>query len=191
MQKDGDTPLDQTDQAAKIERLCNAGPPFKMYNYADTEDPKSITYWTINNKRSDDRVEGEDTAISYGPAKYPTSARFRRGPSYYPRSNGTDFPNNSTTPSTNSPHSSRLVISNNAQHTASGLCESESSFGPDFFNPADGTFCRMTDKTLWPVCDNSTAVDNCFHKDLQKLVVNGLATRDTPYDNVLDWTSDN
>ncbi|KAI1774803.1 hypothetical protein F4818DRAFT_418994 [Hypoxylon cercidicola] len=177
VQKEGQEPVTDGDQGAKIDHLCNAGPPFKMYQYADVKDPKSITYYPISNKRD------EETAISYAPPTYATSAKFRRGSSHYPRSNGTDA-------SGKNPHFNRLVMSNAAQHTAVGLCESETSLGPDFLNVADGTFCRMSDKTLWPVCDAAAQiVDNCFNKDLQQLIVNGLSTRDTPYENVVDWTS--
>ncbi|KAI6089813.1 hypothetical protein F4821DRAFT_53026 [Hypoxylon rubiginosum] len=179
VQKKDDTPIDQIDQGAKIDHLCNSGPPFKMYKYSDVHDPKSITYWTINNKRDE-----ESTAIAYGPSKRTASAKFGSGSSHYPRSNGTDATGS------NNPHFNRLVMSSAAQHTAAGLCESETSVGPDFLNVADGTFCRMSDKTLWPVCDASAQiVDNCFNKDSQQLIVNGLATRDVPYEHVTDWTS--
>ncbi|KAI4859909.1 hypothetical protein F4820DRAFT_462101 [Hypoxylon rubiginosum] len=187
VQKDGDTPISDVDQAAKVDRLCNAGPPFKMYQYADVKDPKGITFWTINNKR-DDEDAAEGTAVSYGPPTYPASAKFRRGSSssHYPRSNGTD----TSSGNSSNPHFNRLIMSNAAQHTAAGLCESETSLGPDFLNVADGTFCRMSDKTLWPVCDaGAQVVDNCFSMDVHQLVVNGLTTRDTPYEYVDDWTS--
>ncbi|KAI1378582.1 hypothetical protein F4677DRAFT_372060 [Hypoxylon crocopeplum] len=177
--KEGDQlPSDPTDQANKVDYLCNKGPPFKMYNYADVHDPKSITYWTINNKRTEEDL---GTAVSYAPSPYPVSAKFHRSAHhYYPRANGTAGASN--------PHANRLVKSNSAQHTAAGLCDSPTSVGPDFLNVADGTFCRMSDKTLFPVCDGAAIVDNCFSTDLQQLVVNGVSARDTPYDNVVDWT---
>ncbi|KAL7620434.1 hypothetical protein AAE478_009429 [Parahypoxylon ruwenzoriense] len=185
--KNGDSiPTDPSEQADKIDYLCNRGPPFKMHNFPD-KDPSSITYWTINNRRrsSEDTEEKRSTAVSYGPSKHPVSARFQHGhPSHLARSNGTATARN--------PHANRLVIDNSVEHAAKRLCESETSVGPDFLNVADGTFCRMTDKTLWPVCDGAAgAADNCFNRDLMQLVGGGLATRDSPYKNVLDWTSSN
>ncbi|KAI0384063.1 hypothetical protein F5Y04DRAFT_248889 [Hypomontagnella monticulosa] len=172
-------PTDAAGQAAKIDYLCNSGPPFKMYNFADVKDPKGITFWTINNKRSEGGIEERTTAMSYGPAKHPESAKFRRSESLHARANSTN------------PHINRLVMSNDAQHVADELCKSETSYGPDFVNIASGTFCRMSDKTLFPVCDGAETVDNCFNKDLQQLIVNGVSARDTPYGDVLDWTSSN
>ncbi|OTA92355.1 hypothetical protein M434DRAFT_387364 [Hypoxylon sp. CO27-5] len=174
-----DLPSDPKEQADKIKYFCNQGPPFKMYNYADTKDPHGITYWTIHNKRSENGLQERETAIAYGPPSEANSARFRRGSAaaHYPRNNGT-----------NNPHANRLVMSNKLQHTADGLCDSDTSYGPDFVNVADGTFCRMSDKTKWPVCDGAAIVDNCFNSKTMKLIINGVSARDTPYDNVLDWT---
>ncbi|KAI0483947.1 hypothetical protein GGR56DRAFT_668550 [Xylariaceae sp. FL0804] len=72
----------------------------------------------------------------------------------------------------------RVVISDDvAQHGARDLCASDSSLRPDFLNVGEGLFCRMADKTLWPVME------------LMQFVLNGLATRDAPCSEVLDWTS--
>ncbi|RYP59709.1 hypothetical protein DL771_010778 [Monosporascus sp. 5C6A] len=165
-------PEDPSEQAGRIDRLCNAGPPFKMYKHPDT-DPKSITYWVLGSRRS----EGA-TATSYGPSKYPVSARFQED-RRYSRSNETYH---------NGPHFRNLVIDDNAEHTGRELCESPTSLGPDFINIADGTFCRMSDKTLWPVC-NGQVLDNCFKTDVKQLIIGGVATRDSPYKNIIDWTS--
>ncbi|RYO97129.1 hypothetical protein DL765_011298 [Monosporascus sp. GIB2] len=169
--EDSGFPEDPAEQAARLDYLCNAGPPFKMYNYPET-DPRAITYWILGNKRS----EGA-TATSYGPSKYPVSARFQGNR----RSNGTYYEGLSFR---------NLVIDDNVEHTGRDLCESPTSLGPDFINLADGTFCRMSDKTLWPVC-NEQILDNCFNTDVRQLIVGGVSTRDTPYENVIDWTSVN
>ncbi|KAI0103409.1 hypothetical protein F4814DRAFT_96523 [Daldinia grandis] len=180
--KDGDElPSDEGGMADKVDYLCNRGPPFKMYNYEDNKDPHGITYWVLNNKRSEAGTDNRKIEMSYAPPKYPTSAKF-----------GRDSPRgNSTVPSGSSRQANRLVVSNNAQHTAAELCESKTSYGPDFLDLMDKKFCRMSDKTLWPVCDGADTVDNCFNTDVQQLIINGVSARDSPYSNVVDWTSGN
>lgn len=179
--QDETLPTDAAEQKQKRDFLCNQGPPFKMYQYTDVKDPKTITHWTLSNKNK------RETAISYAPSENPVSARFRHSQEgiKYRRANGTD----DTSASAN-PHTNRLVMSKSAQHSAEGLCQSDTSVGPDFVNVADGTFCRMSDKTLFSVCDGAKTVDNCFNTDLQQLVVNGAVTRDKAYSSVLDWTLD-
>ncbi|KAH7140221.1 hypothetical protein B0J13DRAFT_637641 [Dactylonectria estremocensis] len=83
-----------------------------------------------------------------------------------------------------------LILDNDAEHTTATLCESSTSVGPDFVNAAEGQFCRMSDKTLWPVCSEEIQ-DDCFNTDSQQLIQGGLATRDSPYTVVVDWTNDN
>ncbi|PVH88139.1 hypothetical protein DL98DRAFT_544637 [Cadophora sp. DSE1049] len=65
------------------------------------------------------------------------------------------------------------------------------SRGPDFANIADESFCRMSDKSLWPICSPTGVKDNCFSLDLQQLIIRGKVARDNPYDQVGDWTLDN
>lgn len=56
--------------------------------------------------------------------------------------------------------------------------------GSDFVNVADGQFCRMPDKTLWPICDEDTT-DSCFDLEKQQLVINGVVQRTKKYSNVI------
>jgi len=85
-------------------------------------------------------------------------------------------------------HANRLVVSDDAvNHPTAELCESETSVGPDFVNKAEGQYCRMEDKTLWPLCDASTT-DDCFNLATHTLVIGGKSARDTPYDWVQDWS---
>ncbi|OTB04414.1 hypothetical protein M426DRAFT_11561 [Hypoxylon sp. CI-4A] len=183
-----DLPSDPDDQQDKIDYFCSQQAPFKYYNYADVEDPTSITYWTINDKRSEDGLEERGSAIAYGPSKHAASAKFRRDSATYPRNNGTTTTGGG---SGRNPHANRLVMSNSDEHTADELCESETSYGPDFVNVAHGKFCRMSDKTQWPVCDGAEVTDNCFNTDTQQLLVNGVSARDSPYSSVVDWTTGN
>ncbi|KAJ3565392.1 hypothetical protein NPX13_g7521 [Xylaria arbuscula] len=175
-----DTPEDQT---ARIEYICNSGPPFKLRVQPDT-DPRDITYWTPHTPRSDGLVERDVTGVSYGPSKHAASAKFRRY--HYPRSaNGTTTVHDMVRES--------LVMSDSKIHTATDLCGSETSYGPDFINLSTGMFCSMSDKTLWPICSNGDGADttqkDCFDVASQQLIVGGLKARDEPYKKVIDWTS--
>jgi hypothetical protein len=89
-------------------------------------------------------------------------------------------------PQTN-PHLNNLIISNSTTHSVSELCKSKSSVGPDFVNIGRGKFCRMSNKTLWPIC--TTAIkDKYFNIGSKQLIVGGKATRDTPYADIGDWS---
>ncbi|KAI1160787.1 hypothetical protein F5B18DRAFT_486877 [Nemania serpens] len=177
---DSSIPESQEDKAARADYLCNAGPPFKMYSYPD-QDPNTITYWTPENRRSVSDTRPLATGTSYGLSKHPVSARFQPGQNY-PRTNQT------TTPAL---MSMSLVIGDSEQHSSEGLCDSATSFGPDFMNIQSGTFCRMSDKTIWPVCDAAGTTDKCFNTDLNQLIINGVAARDEPYSKIINWTSSN
>ena len=84
----------------------------------------------------------------------------------------------------------RLVISGNANQSASDLCAHPASLGPDFFNVAEGQFCQMSSKNLYPVCNGDAGVtDNCFNSQTQKLVIGGVSARDEEYTKVIDWTT--
>ena len=84
----------------------------------------------------------------------------------------------------------RLVISSNINQRASDLCTHPTSLGPDFFNIAEGQFCHMSSKTLYPVCsENDGVTDNCFNSQTQKLVIGGFSSRDEEYSKVIDWTT--
>lgn len=158
-----------------------------MFSYPD-KDPNTITHWVLGSRGAEDdehldakRAVPRAATSAWGPAKHPVSARFRTDHQQYRRANETYH---------NGPHFNRLVIDDNTDHTGRALCESPTSLGPDFLNTADGTFCRMSDKTLWPVCDQSQGVsDNCFNRDSKQLMLNGVAARDSPYENVIDWTA--
>ncbi|XDG08366.1 hypothetical protein ABKA04_007981 [Annulohypoxylon sp. FPYF3050] len=164
-------PADPKEQTDKINYFCSQQPAFKYYNYATDPDPRAITAWPITNPRS-------EPFTAYGPAKEAESAKFRRG---------TVYPRQTVNATATNPHENRLVISNSKTHTADGLCGSDTSYGPDFVNTALKTFCRMSDKKQFPVCDKTTT-DNCFNTDSKQLIVNGVSARASPYTDILDWS---
>ncbi|PVH76724.1 hypothetical protein DL98DRAFT_640301 [Cadophora sp. DSE1049] len=66
---------------------------------------------------------------------------------------------------------SRLVVSNITQHSATNLCTSATSWGPDFVSESEGLFCDMGTKTLTPLCEKEN-VEGCLNVDaVQKRVV--------------------
>ncbi|KAI0873665.1 hypothetical protein GGS24DRAFT_517375 [Hypoxylon argillaceum] len=181
VKKPGDPiPASPIDKNPEVDYICNSGVPFKMHTYPD-KDPHSINYWPpTTGRRSLPENQMPDIATSYGPPKHSLSARFQS-------SQGHSKSNQTTT---SQRMKGSLVIGDDVQHSAEGLCASATSSGPDFLNKRTGVFCRMSDKTTWPVCDG-LATDNCFNNDLHQLVINGVASRDEPYTNIIDWTSEN
>lgn len=55
----------------------------------------------------------------------------------------------------------RLVISALATHNATEVCESETSWGPDFVSEAEGVYCNMATHEAVPLCDGGLSED-CF-----------------------------
>lgn len=53
----------------------------------------------------------------------------------------------------------RLIKSDFPEQTAEEICNSETSWGPDFVG-SDGQFCDMGTKTLSPLCSTSN-VEGC------------------------------
>ncbi|KAI0532371.1 hypothetical protein GGR58DRAFT_523129 [Xylaria digitata] len=175
--KEEDPPLDTLEaKEAKANYLCTAGPPFTMHEPPNNHTNK-ISFWVPgeqggNAAQSDngDRV----VASAYGASKQ-----------VKPRDD------NSTTNkfTTQALMDMSLVVSDDESHSAEKLCDSPTSVGPDFFNSLTGTFCRMSEKTVWSACGRGNVTDNCFNDILNQLVINGIAARDEPYTRVLDWTS--
>ena len=158
-EKEGELP-----EGKDFDYFCNSGPPFSIHT---DHDPHGITYWT-SAKRS-------GTAMSYGPSKEGKIPR---------RQASGDGTNNGT--SVSALAHNQLVVDNNPHHPTASLCEHENSLGPDFANIADGQFCRMSDKTLWPIC-NDDITDSCFNLQEQELVINGVAARAQKYHTILTW----
>lgn len=65
-------------------------------------------------------------------------------------------------------------MSNHAGQAAQELCESATSWGPDFVG-SDGRFCDMDAKTLHPLC-SCEDVDDCVEIDDEAKVVKKRST---------------
>ncbi|KEQ74103.1 hypothetical protein M436DRAFT_44771 [Aureobasidium namibiae CBS 147.97] len=68
----------------------------------------------------------------------------------------------------------KLVISNIATHSATNLCNSATSWGPDFATLNEGKLCDMSTKTLYTLCSKEN-VDGCV--DISTASGNGTATQ--------------
>ncbi|KAI0418311.1 hypothetical protein F5X98DRAFT_386199 [Xylaria grammica] len=179
---DGDEALDTAEaKAAKVDYLCTAGPPFTMHTYPNSH-TNQIAFWEPEGKGvNGSRVENGHRAIgsATGMLKRPASVRSESG-------EGNSGANELTTEAL---MGMSLVVSDAEEHSAEELCGSPDSFGPDFFNARTGTFCRMSEKTIWPACSSANSTDNCFHDTLHQLVVDGIVARDEPYAKIIDWTA--
>lgn len=98
----------------------------------------------------------------------------------------------------NAMHRGRLVKSAHPSHSARELCESATSWGPDFVSLKEKLYCDMDTKTLWPCCggDVRTACfdveANAMRKDASSPSVRrrALAGRRIPrktYGKVQEW----
>ncbi|VBB76675.1 Putative protein of unknown function [Podospora comata] len=86
----------------------------------------------------------------------------------------------------------RLVISNSPFHKASELCESETSFGPDFVSLVEGMYCNMETSELLPLCTEGLQ-RGCFHLEQKTHVKrDGVVSEgQKEYEHILDWTTSN
>ncbi|KAK8094251.1 hypothetical protein PG997_000936 [Apiospora hydei] len=62
----------------------------------------------------------------------------------------------------------RLVISEHADHSASYVCNSSSSWGPDFVSMEERLYCDMCEHQLWKLCAGPEDSD-CFDLDVHRL----------------------
>lgn len=93
-------------------------------------------------------------------------------------------------------NNTRLIQSDLPEHSASRVCDSDSSWGPSFISTGEGAFFDMSSKILYPVCggEKDTGGDQCF--DLVTRALKGLNALSTfewlPFErwtgNILDGT---
>lgn len=82
---------------------------------------------------------------------------------------------------------SRLVVSSDAQHTASSLCEADRSYGPDFVSLVEGLYCDMSTKTLAPLCGEGVE-DDCFDVEAKEMRASFQAkTAPKKFSKVMAW----
>ncbi len=82
----------------------------------------------------------------------------------------------------------RLVVSSHASHTATELCQSETSRGPDFISLIDGYFCDMETHEILPLCNSATNNSTeCYYLDETAKVKRNGAQRRKSYTKILKW----
>ncbi|KAJ2987614.1 hypothetical protein NUW58_g4406 [Xylaria curta] len=83
----------------------------------------------------------------------------------------------------------RLVVSHIPSHSAIEVCESETSWGPDFVSMAEGLYCNMETHEVLPLCSNSLT-KGCFEVNgttgSARVAVNGLKELMKPR-KVVEW----
>lgn len=89
-----------------------------------------------------------------------------------------------------------VVISSLDQHTATELCQSATSIGPDFVSTKENLYCDMCKHELWPVC-STTITAACFDLSSNTVLAgtgvqgrNESRGREVPsksYDKVTNW----
>lgn len=83
----------------------------------------------------------------------------------------------------------RLVKTAHAGQNATLLCESMVSSGPDLVSFAEGAFCDMDTRQVWPLCTEAGAID-CFDtdvNDIRKMIGARSLAESKSYVEVIDW----
>ncbi|KAI9766664.1 MAG: hypothetical protein M1839_004787 [Geoglossum umbratile] len=90
----------------------------------------------------------------------------------------------------------RLVVSNLDAHTATELCNSTTSAGPDFISMKENLYCDMCTHQIWPLCKDGTQA-GCFDKETKAMrpgtgphardLLSGRDVPDKKYDTVTVW----
>ncbi len=79
----------------------------------------------------------------------------------------------------------KLIVSHIESHSATELCESGTSNGPDFVSMIEGLFCDMSEKQLWPVCSQATTT-YCFDlvsQNVRGSEISSSTSSTAPYSN--------
>lgn len=128
--------------------MCKADPRFKMYTTLGVED--AIPHFKTPPFNLQTLVDFDRTQ-TLNSANWETTA-----PDTSPLKGigKRDSKNNGdSTAYTQSPkHATQIIKSNAQSHSASELCGSKTSWGPDFVSLYEGVFCDMGAKKTWPLC---------------------------------------
>lgn len=147
--------------------ICSGGP---IFNAVKTPDPRGIIFKTPTQRRGLSRF-------------------FRRRPKPPIPTSISANATNSTASRSQPKYRDQIVLDYSPDNSARELCESPTSRGPDFANLAEGLFCRMLDKTLWPLCSDSI-IKQCFSVESKQIVTGQVTVLNSPskkYSKVVTW----
>ncbi|KAI2634004.1 hypothetical protein GGS21DRAFT_123163 [Xylaria nigripes] len=189
---DSPYPFIPAEKDEKAKYLCEARAPFLMHRQPDRK-PNTIEYWPPEGERGIGKPTNKSIPYYKGTDSDADAASSTDDDPDSDEDDDDDDVSGTTTEDSDETDQTEqflrnnLVVSNRDVHSAEELCASPTSFGPDFFNALTGTFCRMSDKSTWPTCNENNS-DGCFNSAVNQLVINGVAVRDEPYLNIIDWT---
>lgn len=86
----------------------------------------------------------------------------------------------------------QLVVSEHSAHSAREVCESSSSWGPDFVSVVEGVYCDMCKREVYPLCGGDNVGENRVCFDLGKRQLAGVKRwwkRDATIGPVKKWDS--
>lgn len=162
--------------------LCDSKPRFHLYDYLTSD-----YYLPV----FDPPLQYDDNHVDLDPEKVlvPGKAQGKQPPeNKKDRHKRAQLAKRNTFPG-------KLVTSVQPAHSAKELCESDMSFGPDFVSYHEGLFCDMSEKQLWPVCQEASETD-CFDNDTRTMRAPSLSGRDVQsgapvptkdYHSIEDW----
>ena len=76
----------------------------------------------------------------------------------------------------------RLITSPRQQHSATKLCERESSHGPDFVSWDERVFCDMETKMSYPLCEGRNGIEGTVDAKIGNGTVVGELTEEECYE---------
>ncbi|KAI9642417.1 hypothetical protein NHQ30_009222 [Ciborinia camelliae] len=193
------TPTD--DRAAQYQKdnpsMCGSAPRFSLYDDIDMK--TCMPYFDPPLEYTSGLTDVDRSKVVGVPgSKTCTTKKMRRGGTQAVSARRLELPKFNSTSLSNSLASflGKLITSNSTSHSAIGLCDSDTSLGPDFVAHHESTFCDMANKQTYPLCShlgNSTIADNCFDIESKILIPpKGMKARDTPvptkeYHTVTNW----
>ncbi|KAF2444021.1 hypothetical protein P171DRAFT_494147 [Karstenula rhodostoma CBS 690.94] len=80
----------------------------------------------------------------------------------------------------------RIIASHHAEHSSRELCTSTTSYGPDFVSFDERMFCDMTQKQLWPLC-NEKVTKKCYDWHSHTIVDGRRRKREVRYAQIEEW----
>lgn len=161
-----------------IDTMCKSGPRFRMYETIETQD--SILYFNPPLQYNPDGTDVDVSKVINNPGVMAdlnmdlnnaicSSEAFKGG-----------CPNNAKSRTRKIKRDTswadgQLVISAYQQHSAREVCESSTSVGPDFVSLSENTYCDMTTRTVWDVCNGNSTLC-CFDTQATQMRSCGMRT---------------